>query len=256
MRIYKNGFLDLEFIQIYGERNSGTNILKNSLECYIEGENRVLGSYKTKYDDFNGAKIFGYKHYYPRYDKLFGKNNDICRKTLFLVIYKNPYTWIRSMINKPYHFKNCLEGMNIEDLENFKIEGFNIYGKSMPDVHPDTGDLLTLFDLRRYKIEQFEDLKYKVENVGYVNYEELLINPFKILTQITKTWPSLFVTTEMLYFESSKKYLEKYIPPKSFTELEMEIMNRCIDWEKENLIGYKKNNLIIDFDRGPKWEYL
>lgn len=244
MRIFKNGLAPLEFVQIYGERNSGTNHLKRLLESNIEGENKVLGSWATQSNPFNGAKIFGYKHYYPRAERLSGQEG-LRKRTLFAVMYKNPYTWLRSMLGKPYHFKASLEGKSLVDLPSIKLAGVNVRGEPIPDVHPETGENINIFELRKHKIQEWEKLPSLVENVVYINYEELLVDPTSVLNGIVNAFPSLFISKEIEPIEPSPKYIEKYFPPAPFSDDEVAVMNGAIDWETEAKAGYEKNNFTM-----------
>lgn len=128
MRIYKKSDQELKFVQIFGERNSGTNHLRRLIEENMHEPNNILGAYSTKNNPENTAKRFGYKHYYVNPKKLESNQAD----TLFLVIYKNPYTWIRSTMVKPYHFKASLEKKTIEDLRNCSLSAQIIVADPSP----------------------------------------------------------------------------------------------------------------------------
>ncbi|MBV1869008.1 MAG: hypothetical protein KUG69_14055 [Marinosulfonomonas sp.] len=228
-------------IQIYGERNSGTKYLTQLVSLNARDSDSVLGSYASKKDPINRAKLIGYKHYYPRPEKLI-RHQD---KTLFLVIYKNPYTWIRSMFAKPYHFRNCLEGKSITDLPNIKLAGFDIHGRAIPDTHPDTGERITLFELRKFKIQQWENLVNLVGNVAYINYEDLLLSPTEVIQRIVDEFGSWFDDTNVPEQVPDEKYVTKYITPKPFSDDELTVMNANIDWSAEALAGYEKNNFFV-----------
>ncbi|MEM9343496.1 MAG: hypothetical protein AAGA87_10670 [Pseudomonadota bacterium] len=230
----------LEFIQIFGERNSGTKHLKALISGSALEPDKILGAYATKTDPVNKARMIGYKHYYPRPEKI-AKHQ---KSTLFLVIYKNPYTWIRSMLVKPYHFKGSLEGKGIEDLPGLKLAGFDVHGKEIPDVHPETGELLTMFGLREHKIRAWEGLASMVDNVAYINYEDLLLNPTAVVTHVVEEFPALFNGTVPDHV-ADPKYLAKYISPEPFSEAEMAVLNAGIEWEAEAIAGYEKDNLFI-----------
>ena len=231
----------LTHIQIYGERGSGTKYLTSLVsEVMIEPEN-VLGSYATKTNPENKAKMIGYKHYYPNTKKI-SKHG---RGTLFLVVHKNPYTWIRSMLKKPYHFKADLEGKTILDLPGLRLAGLDVHGRQIPDVHPETGELLTIFELRRQKILAWEKLTALAENVAFLNYESLLQHPTENTQAIVDAYPSLFSVKTVPLRKPDPRYLEKYMSPQPFTEAEMDVMDSHIDWEAEAIVGYQKGNLFI-----------
>lgn len=242
LRTHRNTKKDLKYVQIFGERNSGTNYLKRLVSENMNEPENVLGSYATKSNPNNLAKLFGYKHYYADPKKVTREEQ---AETLFLVLYKNPYTWIRSTLSKPYHFQACLEGRSITDLAELRLEGFNVRGLQIPDVHPETGELVNIFELRRHKIRNWEGLIDQVDNVVYLNYELLLLYPTEIVQSICDDFGSLFATKTVTQREPDMKYVEKYVEPEPFTDAELAVMDANIDWQTESLIGYQKGNFFI-----------
>ncbi len=232
---------DLTHIQIFGERSSGTKYLTSLIAENMKDPGNVLGSYASKKDPVNKAKRIGYKHYYPNPTKIAQHQ----RETLFLVVHKNPYTWIRSMLGKPYHFKACLEGKSVTDLPELKLAGYDIHGREIPDVHPVSGARLTMFELRKHKILEWERLANYVDHIAYVNYEHLLMQPSEIVQAITDAFPSLFASPRAPDHVPDPHYVSKYVTPKPFSGAEMEVMDTHIDWEAEAILGYKRGNLFI-----------
>lgn len=231
----------LKFIQIYGERSSGTKHLKALVSQIARDPDKILGAYSSQADPTNKTRKIGYKHYYPKLDRI----ARVQHQTLFLVIYKNPYTWIRSMLAKPYHFRADLEGKTIADLPDIRLHGRDIHGNDIPDVHPQTGERLTLFELRKHKIQQWEALAHHVHNVAYVNYEDLLLSPAATLARIVKAFPAAFNDHPLPELAPDPAYVEKYLRPEAFTEDEMAIMDAHLDWTMEALAGYEQGNLFV-----------
>src|SRR5690606_23200560 len=111
-----------------------------------------------------GSSIFGYKHWFLNWEKLSDLRKE---QTLFIVIYRNPYTWVRAMMDRPYALAKAIEGHSIKDLPHIKLVG-HINGKNTSnESHPDTGNELTLFELRKLKIESFQTLKSRAHQVVY-----------------------------------------------------------------------------------------
>jgi hypothetical protein len=242
VRTHKSGDANLRYVQIFGERNSGTNHLKRLVSENMNEPANVLGSYRTKSNPENLAKRFGYKHYYADPKKLAKPEQ---AETLFLVLYKNPYTWIRSTLAKPYHFQASLEGKSITDLPDVPLAGVDVRGTPIPDVHPETGEQITIFELRKHKILNWEGLVDQVDNVVYVNYEELLLRPTEIVQSICDDFGSLFATKTVRKREPDMKYVQKYVEPEPFTDAELAVMDKHIDWDVESRIGYERGNLFI-----------
>ena len=76
----------IDYIQIFGERNSGTNYLKQLLEINLDPKIEI------------GSK-FGWKHGFTHKRAI--KNKDT-EHTLFLVLTKDPYSWLISMNQRPH----------------------------------------------------------------------------------------------------------------------------------------------------------
>ena len=231
----------LDYLQIYGERNSGTKYLSRLLASHMRSPGNLLGSYGTRDDPTDRARRFGYKHYYPRPEKLAKGQH----RALFVVVTKNPYTWIRSMLAKPYHFRADLEGASIADLPSIRLHGTDVHGRDIPDIHPTTGDRLTLFELRRYKILGWEALRTLADNVVHVNYEDALVYPEEVLQRIAEAFPSLFHDGPPPDHAPDPVYLKKYVTPTPFTDDEMTVMNTHLDWSAEALAGYERDNLFV-----------
>jgi hypothetical protein len=88
---------------IFGERNSGTNYLKKSLQ-----ENLQI-PFTQKY---------GFKHWFIKDLDLRGRPNtttdneclkslDFSDHTLFIYILRNPYDWVGAMYERPYHINEA-----------------------------------------------------------------------------------------------------------------------------------------------------
>lgn len=238
LRIHRAG---PQLIQIYGERNSGTKYLKQLVTDCARYPDKILGAYANKKDPVNKARLIGYKHYYPRLDRIQKHQHN----ALFLVIYKNPYTWIRSMMAKPYHFKACFDGKGIVDLPDVALAGTDVHGRAIPDVHPDTGENISLFELRKHKILKWEELRNHVNNVVYVNYEDLLLRPTEITQRIADSFTSLFDADAVPTTVPDRRYVRKYVEPDPFTEAELSVINEHIDWSVEAQAGYEMGNLFV-----------
>jgi len=149
------------------------------------------------------------------------------------------------MLSKPYHFKECLAGKTIEDLPSLELAGFDIHGREIPDVHPVTGKRITMFELRKYKILEWEKLSQTVDNVVFVNYEDLLLSATAMMQSITDEFAGLFHAGPVKNHIPDPKYVKKYVSPKPFTDRQMQVMNDNIDWSTEAIAGYEKDNLFI-----------
>jgi hypothetical protein len=146
-------------VTIYGERCSGTNYLEKLIATNFDVE--ITWQY-------------GWKHF-------FGFNNlNNADDTLFIGIVRNPFDWINSFFQNPYH----LSKKQISSIDNF------LYNEVI-SYHDDTAlEILqdrniynnerynNIIELRNYKIKYLlEDMPLKVKNYIFIRYEDL-INDF------------------------------------------------------------------------------
>lgn len=206
----------MDNVQIYGERCSGTNWLKELVD-----NNFVVNSgvWHDKY---------GWKHWFITNETFKKISED--KNTLFLVIFRNPYTWINSLHNNPHHLHDAL---------NLSLDGF-ISKEPLTSYHGtlrNKGGVIeeskNVFKLRSEKITNFLKLKEYTDNVVFIKYEDLMSNPINFLEK--------FKNMGLITKKNSYQYEVK---KPSLIELNNDIINKInnkLDWSLEDLIGYKKN---------------
>lgn len=234
--------------KIFGERNSGTNFLQE-----LVGTNLLNGDKFIKADE-----SLGHKHYpcwyelplefyknSPRLYTLEGSEN-----VLFFVIYRNPYDWLRSMRSKPFDADPSLRDLNFSTFIrtkwklNIKRELVRDEMKKNPwvDRNPKDGSLFqNVMKLRTAKIRAMNEVKNRVNNIYYINYETLRDHPEKVLEEIADLFDlqKSDVYRPVIYKKATKKlgvYKEKKYPPISTKDLKF--INSQLDSEVENNIGY------------------
>jgi hypothetical protein len=140
-------------IKIYGERNSGTNFLKETLENNLLDIKVLDGCYKSNY---------GWKHGYPNINK-YNKTDTI----LFIFIIRDLDKWCKSMYNNYYHYE---KPYNISDfLENPIINEEN----KDHDVNKNIKELYPIIKLRNEKIKSYFEFYKKIENGIFINLEDI-----------------------------------------------------------------------------------
>jgi len=157
-------------IKIFGERNSGTTFCNIFLQKNLKNVEVLSGKYNKK-------DHLGWKHGFPN-KNLFNKKD-----TLFVFIIRDLYTWLNSMYHKPYHF-NCPE-----DINKFLYEKLNISDKRKD--HPNNTDPResnTIVNLRYSKIQNYLNFFKEVENVIFINMEDLQQNKEKFIYFLSKTY--------------------------------------------------------------------
>ena len=241
IRFKKSNNKNIRFVQVYGERNSGTSFLSKIIAKNMKEPKNFLGKKKSEETPL-GTNLFGYKHHFLKTEKF---KNPSSSETLFIVIYRNPYTWIRAIIERPYALSKSISGRSVEELPNLKLFG-HINGKDTPyEFHPETGEKVDLFDLRRLKIENFESLKNHVENVAFLNMEAFLSDPSATMAILSRNFESAFVSDLDLECDPPRTLVREYSKPERFSSDEMRVLNDSIHWEAEASIGYVKDNYYL-----------
>ena len=102
--------MKIDSIKIFGERHTGTN----AINLFIR-ENFDL---TFKYYDF-----LGWKHRLAPKKSEWVKHNTA--NTLFIFLFRNPYTWLRSMYKEPYyHHYLKINDRPFEEFLKFSIEDY------------------------------------------------------------------------------------------------------------------------------------
>lgn len=220
-------------IQIYGERASGTNFLKQLLVKNIP--------------NIAHTNQYGWKHFFP--PETFPNSN----KCLFIVIYRNPFDWLRSIHLQPHHTHPSLRKISFSDFIRTEWhciwdELANVlpddekYGKEMLfERNPKTGDRFeNIIKLRNAKNKAFEKLKKEVEFVEYVRYEDLIKNPLDFISKIKEKY-NLFTTKEYNSIDTYKGITRKTFVPKTYASIsknDLQFIKKNLDSSIEKQIGY------------------
>lgn len=241
----------IENVQIYGERNSGTNYLEELLRKNLDG------NLKIGFD-------FGWKHWFPNLKMI---NSSNIMNVLFIFITKDPYSWLVSMNRKPHHAPQlynlefsdfirrpwaCYKGMGYEKRAlKLKEEPLQDHEEMLHERNPDTGERYSnIMLLRNAKNKSFLNLSKIVNNFEHIRYEDLLDNPGTIISglaiQYNLKLRGEFTNTTgyhghnpKLKFDGYLYYNErKYL--KYFTDADLKYINYYLNWNIETVLGYEK----------------
>jgi hypothetical protein len=219
--------------QIFGERCSGTNYLEILL--------------KTNFEDIEITWDYGWKHFFPiNIDK---NNHDDC---LFIVIFRNPYDWLSSFHNNPYHVDQSLKNLTFSDFirkewkcvynkESATKEDDPNFGKEMMhERNPETGERFkNILEMRNYKVKAFLSLEEEVLNYAKFRYEDLRDNP-NILKGLSEEFKLKLKGNNIVNYTKYKTtkqiYQPKEYPPISFVD--KFYIRRNLDLRQEKSIGY------------------
>jgi hypothetical protein len=240
----------IKYIQILGERYSGTNYLAALIRANIPSAEIT--------------KSFGFKHWFIKdHQPRSAPNNttdlecvrslDHSDDTLFLVILRNPFDWLRSLARFPYHAPNHV-GLTFS---NFIRTPWISYERNQANSDwaiSDDGIYFiekaeNILVLRTKKIQHWINLRQRVKHIAFINYENLYKNP-SALVDIADNF-NIPVTNRPLIDEP--RYLtggavknELFVPKKyePILKHDLEFIESTLDWDVEESVNYKFSDYL------------
>lgn len=219
-------------IQIYGERCTGTNYLEKLVE-------KNLKNVKISWD-------FGWKHFYHQ------NGVEQADNYLFIVLYRNPFDWIRSLYKTPWHTAPSLRNISFSQFirqewhcvwdEHAEKHRWNSeYGTEMmferdpltQQRHPN------VLKMRTSKILNWESLKQKTQHHLHLTYEQLKQDPEGFVQQLSSQF-GIATTSSFKPIKGFKGGLIRY-KPKQYVNLDADDHQFILDQlniELEEQIGY------------------
>lgn len=179
----------LRYLQIFGERCSGTNYVAQLLRKNLRG--------------LQPTEAHGWKHGFP--DRVRLPADD----TLFVVVVRDPFTWVRSLCRMPWHAAPELHGMAIGAF--LRAPWWCQWGQDMDlaaddprqgtemrhERDPRTGErFANVMALRTGKHHAWLDLSTRVAHAVVVRYEDAAATPAAVLRALAQRfalsrWPWL-----------------------------------------------------------------
>jgi len=235
-------------VQIYGEMHSGTNYLEMLLTKNFPNIAVYSGLSPQK-------RIFSQKHFPAWFTKPLSYHRSLgiddrywtldgSEETLFIVIVRDPYHWIRALYKRPYHIRQARTfSAFIKREVQFKISKDRI---NAMDLNPETGKFFSNpLKMRSAKLANIHHLPKKVDHCLFINYEGLRDHPKQVLNEIAQTYNvaknSEFVPIKT-YKSTEKVYTcSRYFP---ISEKDLTFINSQIDWSIEEKFGYKQKSRV------------
>ena len=220
--------LELQSFNIKGERCSGTTYIQKLIETNL-----------------NIPYIpIGWKHgFYNPSNELHNSPNTF----LTIVIFRNVFDWLRSFYLQPHHLDNASKGRwkknyhpSFTDFIEREIKQVDSLDQEMiHERHPIyLNRPKNIFELRKWKIENFLSLTNILPHVVFLRYEDLVRQPEKIIAEINDKW--FGVDYKFQNWDNYKEKDEKYAPNSYFTltDEEVYIIKKSTDWNLERNLGY------------------
>jgi hypothetical protein len=227
---------------VISERCSGSNFI-NSL---------ILQNFEIK------EEHLGHKHFPPWYDLPLEHYSADPRyytfsdteEFLFVVIFRNPYDWIRSLFRTPWHadptlcnipFSQFIRTIWKLDSNDDTILKRHLY--PLLDLNPiDKLPFKNSFELRTAKIKNMLQIKDRAPNVYFINYEIVCRYPQEVLEELNNNFKLVKKTTyDAVTYIKGDPRLGEY-KPRKYNQLSLEdldYINSQLNEQIENEIGYK-----------------
>lgn len=234
----------IKYIQILGERNSGTNYLASLLSKNIPTI-EIVNSF--------GFKHWFIKDHYPRSAPNNSTDFECSRSleqsddTLFLVITRNPFNWLQSMAINPYHAPDHM-GL---DFSEFIRKPWACYEPARANSKwPVSDDGIyyieeaeNILALRSMKIQHWLNLRQRVKNIAFINYESLYAN-LNTLENIAARFDLASATKPFVnengYLKGGALKGENFVAKKyqRIAKHDLEFIKNAADWDIERSVNY------------------
>jgi len=248
----------MKFVKIYGERNTGTTylskLINENIECkliksrppfwlrkiqkMIPNNNEVL---RDLYFSINKNNL-GWKHAFVD-EKLFESTN-INRNDLFIVtITKNPYSWLLSMFQRPYHSAyNANKYGREQTFEEFLLHEW----KCLKRENLSEAILQNPIELWNKKNDAYlklsDNTKYTVVNI---KYENILMDYKKVLMELANSSSLKLSSSELRNIvKSAKGDVSNFSDYKKYY-LNEEWKEKINNYQYE-IINYHLNPLVME----------
>ena len=239
----------IKHVQIFGERCSGTNYLKSLIEKNFTGV-QITKAY--------GGKHWFIKGHHPRGRTNRSTDYECIRSlsdsddTLFTIIYRNPFDWLRSLHTSPYHAGNHSDLTFSQFIRkpwiSFETTRMNPAWPKRDDDYYFIEEAQNILQLRTLKIRHLNTLEHVVSNVSFVNYEGLTSNN-ELLGNIADRFGIRLagrpLVGETFYFGGGQTKVfaaPKQYPP--ISEEDLDFILESLDWDLERRIHYTLSDYL------------
>lgn len=244
-------------LKIYGERNTGTNYLSELIRLnlnvellagiapeYVQAIQKVLPGnelIRDLYFYFTFSRNLGWKHSLVKSPDILKKIGIVSPDIGFVTITKNPYSWLLSLYNKPYHQK-LKSKLSFEEFLSTKWKTVGRENGPMEYLNP--------VELWNKKNASYIALSSEFKTLN-LKYENILSNPKEVISLISSKFDldvnvGGFVNVIQSTKESDKNYshYQAYYLSEAWREKLSEcmtsIINQSLDDNVMNYYSYQR----------------
>lgn len=185
----------LRNFQIFAERCTGSQYVTQLLQRNLRFNEK----------DRTNPCSFGHKHFPPWFslasEEYKGPEQyyslEDSENILFVVVFRNPYDWVRSFRKQPHHGKGRYGKMSFSEFirSTWKLKGDDPYlnplrrWDSHLDKDPETGDwFANVLKLRTAKARNMIAIADRVDNIYFVRYETARDHPEEVIEEISQVF--------------------------------------------------------------------
>lgn len=241
-------------LKLFGERNSGTNYLDKLIHLNLEAE--VLKGVvpnlkfftlfefsKTIYFKYTAKNNLGWKHAKVNVEALKAYNH--FEKVCFVTITKNPYTFLLSLMKKPYHRKGDKPKSFLEFLEsNWHLTKRENISKSF------VKNPIELWNMKNGSYKKLKEV-YPNKTLN-IKYEALLKDPKIVIDEIGRFF-NLQMKQDFVNYTSSTKPTSKTFGDYQKYYLQEE-WKEDLSQEEITLINQHLDDAVVQFFKYQKLE--
>ena len=188
---------------------------------------------------------YGFKHCFQK-EGLEKPIDDNCN---FVVIYRNPYDWLRSLHRIPHHAPEMM-GKSFSVFLRHPWRSYigkewisKILEERTSIIKPENlrEEYPNVIKLREDKIRLFESFKNMTNKIVYLRYEDLKENPEESIDYLAKCF-GIETRKNIRNINSYKRTNKRYRPTRylRIRKVDLNYINEQLNWELENQIGYSE----------------
>lgn len=237
-----DGCTPVKIVSVISEKCSGSHYLEQliTLNTNLINDPFILRHYPPWYS-LGAEEYLGKPRHYT-----FADTDD----HLFIILFRNPYDWVRSLHGKPFHAAESLVKIPFSqfirtpwDLNTTpQVQAWREFFPKI-DRHPINGTLFkNVLKLRTSKIQNMLMIKSRANNVYILNYELARDNPIQVLEELRHHFDLSMneVYTPVVNYkgrEDKPVYQEKEYP--QISKEDLNFINSQLDPTVEESIGYQ-----------------
>jgi len=223
--------------QVFGERGSGTNVIRRSMELNLEAQR---------------VETLGWKHGFPH---MVGIPNAL----LVVCVVRHPWDWARSMFARPWHAHPGMQKLGFDafirhpwlsivdrptDFEELHDE-IKAFGTLLQmDLHPISGrPFANLMALRNAKLAALRGFEQRNCNLAFLRLEPFQADPEGMITRLAEGFEiprkgAFQPVNRRMGTRFTPSVPDRPPPPEQMSDENAAFLRETLDLDQEAALGY------------------